>query len=471
MIIAESCSKMESSDGSLSGLYSSDTNVCSDIYKPTIQLNTKSQSTPSYVNPFEQQKVQLSTEGLSKTTSTLKNQKFIVVLHVQCQPELDSLSDRVLKANPDEEVHSSRHAFSYALNEDWNVSDLEDAAKADPCIVGVTPPDQVTTTRLALPSTSDTHLEKLDHLGFTNYTHAYEYLVKKQTSANSIVAVIDTGVDCSHPDLAANLVSNCGFNLLNSSQQPLDVSSGHGSHVAGLIGAVGNNNMGTLGVSGTIRIQALKVLSDTATDATYTYNGIMYAITQNVDVINLSLTGTNSQQRILTLEQAVADAVASGIVVVMAAGNHALQLGTDAFVSPAMAGSLINGAITVGSLDSQSGRLSTFSNFGNQVEIAAPGAVNSYSSGTITGLYSLAPGRSYQRLMGTSQAAPIVSGAVALVIQFLKQKRVPYSPADIERIITQSTDSAPILVNGGRTLNFSKLVRNTYEYAGINLCP
>ncbi len=471
MIIAESCSKMESSDGSLTGLYSSDTNVCSDTYKPTIQLNTKSQSTASYVNPFEQHKVHLSKNGLSKSTSTLIDQTVIVMLHTQCQPELDSLSDRVLKASPDQEFLPTQQAFSFEINEDWSVSELEKAAESDPCIVGVTPPDQVTTTRLALPTTSDTHLEKLDHLGFTNYTHAYEYLVKKQTSANSIVSVIDTGVECSHPDLVGNLVSNCGFNLLNSSQQPLDVSSGHGSHVAGLIGAVGNNNAGTLGVSGTIRIQALKVLSDSATSATYTYNGIQYAITQNVDVINLSLTGTNSQQRILTLEQAVADAVAAGIVVVMAAGNHALQLGTDAFVSPAMAGSLINGAITVGSLDSQSGRLSTFSNFGNQVEIAAPGAINSYSSGTITGLYSLAPGRTYQRLMGTSQAAPIVTGAVALVIQFLKQKRVPYSPADIERIITQSTDSAPILVNGGRSLNFSKLVRNTYEYAGINLCP
>lgn len=471
MIIAESCSKMESSDGSLSGLYSSDTNVCSELYRPTIQLNSKSQTTSTYVNPFEQQKVHIATNGLNKTATSLLHQSIIVVLHTQCQPKLDSLSDRVLKAHPEEELLPSQQAFTYTLNENWNVSELEEAAQSDPCVIGVTPPDEVTTTRLPLPSTSDTHLEKLDHLAFTNYTHAYEYLVKKQTSANSIVAVIDTGVECSHPDLVGNLVANCGFNLLNSSQQPLDVSSGHGSHVAGLIGAVGNNNLGTLGVAGTIRIQALKVLSDSATDATYTYNGIQYAITQNVDVINLSLTGTNSQQRILTLEQAVADAVASGIVVVMAAGNHALNLGTDAFVSPAMAGSLINGAITVGSLDSQSGRLSTFSNFGNQVEIAAPGAINSYSSGTVTGLYSLAPGRSYQRLMGTSQAAPIVSGAAALVIQFLKQKRVPYSPADIERIITHSTDAAPILVNGGRSLNFSKLVRNTYEYAGINLCP
>ena len=471
MIVAESCSKMESSDGSLSGLYSSDTNVCSELYKPTIQLNSKSQNTSSYTNPFEQQKVHLSTTGLNKTTSTLQNQLVIVVLHTQCQPQPDSLSDRILKAHLDGELLPSQQAFSYTITEDWSVSDLEDEAQSDPCVVGVTPIDKVTTTRLALPTTTDTHLEKLDHLSFTNYTHAYEYLVKKQTSANSIVAVIDTGVECSHPDLAGNLVSNCGFNLLNSSQQPIDVSSGHGSHVAGLIGAVGNNNAGTLGVSGTIRIQALKVLSDSATDAVYTYNGIQYAITQNVDVINLSLTGTNAQQRILTLEQAVADAVAAGIVVVMAAGNHALNLGTDAFVSPAMVGALINGAITVGSLDSQSGRLSTFSNFGNQVEIAAPGAINSYSSGTVTGLYSLAPGRTYQRLMGTSQAAPIVSGAVALVIQFLKQKRVPYSPADIERIITNSTDSAPILVNGGRSLNFSKLVRNTYEYAGIDLCP
>ncbi len=468
MVISESCSKMESTDGSLSGIYSSDTNVCSDIYKPTIQLTSKLQNNQGYTNPFENQKVHLENSSFNKSTSTLQNQTVIVVLHTQCQSQPGSLSDRILKANPNEHLLPSQQAFNYVIEENWDLSNLEDAAHSDSCVVGITPPHQVTTSTLPLPATSDSHLSKLTHLGFTNYTHAYEHFVKKQTSVNTLVAVIDAGAECSHPDLASNLVANCGYNLLSPGQPPADASSGHGSHVAGLIGAVGNNGQGTLGVAGAIRIQALKVLGNTATDVTYTFNGIQYAVAQNADVINLSLTGSNSQQRILSLEQAVADAVASGVVVVMAAGNHSLRLGTDAFVSPAMVGALVNGAITVGSVDAQSGRLSSFSNFGNQVEIAAPGAVDTLSD---NGLYSLAPGRSYQRLMGTSQSAPIVSGAAALVIQFLKQKAVAYSPADIERIIMHSTDSAPILVNGGRSLNFSKLVRNTYEYAGINLCP
>lgn len=471
MIVAESCSKMESSDGSMAGIYSSDSNVCSDLYKPTIRLTSKSQSESSFVNPFESQKVHLASVLQNKASPTLLHQNIIVLLNTQCEPTPGTLSDLVLKANSTADWVAPQQAFNYTLQQDWDLAELEAAANADPCVVGVTPPDEVASSTLPLPSTSDSHLNKLVHLSFTNYAHAYEYLVQKQSSMNTVVAVVDTGIDCAHPDITANLVSNCGYNLITPNQQPIDVSSGHGSHVAGLIASVGNNNLGTLGVAGSVRIQALKALSESSTSATYTYNGIQYAISQNVDVINLSLTGTNSQQRILSLEQAVADAVSAGVVVVMAAGNHALHLGTDAFVSPAMAGPTLAGAITVGSIDADSGRLSTFSNFGNQVEIAAPGAVNSYTNGSINGLYSLAPGRSYQRLMGTSQAAPVVTGAVALVIQFLKQRRVPYSPADIERIIVQSTDAAPIMVNGGRSLNFSKLVRNTYEYAGINLCP
>jgi subtilisin family serine protease len=308
------------------------------------------------------------------------------------------------------------------------------------------------------------------HSAKSDFKHAYDYLIRKQNIAFAEVAVIDSGIDCAHSDLVDNLVSGCGINMINTNLPPQDESFGHGTHVAGLIGAVNNNALGTVGVAGNqVRIHAFKVLGANATSATYTFNAIQQAILQNVDVINLSLVGDNPQIRIAILEQAVADAVASGIVVVMAAGNHSLYLGQEALVSPAMVGSTLNGAIAVGSLDASNGLLSTFSNFGDNVEIATAGAISSTSANG--GVYSLAPNSSYQRMFGTSQAAPIVSGAAALVVQFLKQNNINYSPADVEQILLASTDKVPILIQGGRSLNFSKLVRNTYDFAGIQICP
>ncbi|MBY0386161.1 S8 family serine peptidase [bacterium] len=470
MVFTENCSKMQSVPEGNSQLYSSSENICSDTYKPTIRLQSKNQLAQNFISPFAQKKVLLDSLSQNKAAQNLNGQNIFVIVDTFCNPQANSLSALILATQKNLNKEIQNQALEFLMLDNWSLSQLEESAESDPCILAITPPSQMEQASLSLPATNDTHLSKLQHLAFTNFKHAYDYLIKKQNTAFADVAVIDSGVDCNHSDLIGNLVAGCGMNMISTTSLPMDEPFGHGTHVAGLIGAVNNNSVGTAGIAGNqVRIHAFKVLSATATSATYTFNAIQQAILQNVDVINLSLVGNNPQIRIPVLEQAVADAVASGIVVVMAAGNHSLYLGREALVSPAMVGSTLNGAIAVGSLDASNGQLSSFSNFGDNVEIATTGAVDSTSANG--GIYSLAPNSSYQRMLGTSQAAPIVSGAAALVIQFLKQNNINHTPADVEQILLASTDKVPILVQGGRSLNFSKLVRNTYDFAGIPICP
>ncbi len=469
MALTESCSKMKSKTGSLNEFYSSDENICSAAYEPSPGLNAKSTSENVALLPFEQKKVQLDTVLLQKTSASLHQQPVIAIIDRQCSPAPNSLSEQILQSQPNPLKNLSRIAVPFTIQNFLDLTTLEKLAENDPCLLGLSSPGQLRTAALALPDVNDTHLNKQNHLAFTNYKHAYNYLIKGQSSSSlTQVAFIDSGIDCNHSDLQGQLPINCGDNFVNDLLPPDDEPSGHGTHVAGLLGAVVNNAIGTAGIAGRgVRLYPIKVIGPDGGSVQDAYDAIQRAIILSVDVINLSI---QSDTQLTVVEQAVAEAVRAGIVVVMAAGNFGKELGVDAMTSPGLIGQTLNGAITVGSVDVNYGGLSRFSNFGDKVEIATTGAVDSFT-GVNGGLYSLAPNNSYQRMMGTSQSTPLVSGAAALVIQFLKQNNINYSPADIERIILNSSDRIPsLMVQNGRSLNFSKLVRNTYSYAGIPLC-
>lgn len=471
MAWSESCTKMKSATADLHSLYSSDENICAATYTPTLSLMQKTQTPSSPApSPFELQKVQLSPSSLLQKTSSLLNQTIVIYLDNTCTPlsatDLSAKAQRNLK-----DKSMSKQASLFLIEDSWTLSDLEQMAEEDPCVLGITSPGTLYTAHLALPTTNDPQLSQQTHLSFINFQHAYTYLVQKQSSAfTTKVALIDAGIDCAHSDLKDHLPPQCGRNILDPFSFPSDEQEGHGTHVAGILGATVNNGVGITGLSGnSVQLLPIKVIGPDGGSVQDAYDGIQWAISQHVDIINLS---TQSTARLPSIEQAVSDAVNAGIVVVMAAGNYGLELGKDSLISPAMVGTSLQGAITVGSVDTNTGQLSRFSNFGNQVEIATAGAISSFSSSYAGGLFSLAPGSQYQRMMGTSQATPIVSAAAALVIQFLKQNRVPYTPADIERIITSSADYVPMIpIQNGRVLNFSKLVRNTYSFANIPLCP
>ncbi|MDD1729881.1 MAG: S8 family serine peptidase [Methanospirillum sp.] len=235
-------------------------------------------------------------------------------------------------------------------------------------------------------------------------------------SSDIVVAVIDSGVDYTHQDLADNIWTNekeipengidddgngyiddiHGWNFQGENNSPVD-ENGHGTHCAGIIGAVGDNNLGCTGVNWHVKIMPLKFMDSTGngyiSDA---ISAILYANKMGADVISCSWSGGENSQ-------ALQDAItASSAVVVCAAGNGGADDDTTA-VYPATFSS--PNLITVAASDSND-NLASFSNYGlKTVQIAAPGVE----------IVSTYPGNRYAYMSGTSMATPYAAGAAALL--------------------------------------------------------
>lgn len=216
------------------------------------------------------------------------------------------------------------------------------------------------------------------------------------------IAVIDTGVDLDHPDLRDNLVA--GYDFVNRDADPND-DNGHGTHVAGIAAAIPFNNQGIVGVAGGAKIMPVKVLNANGSgNSLDIYLGIMYAVKNGADVINMSLgSGAPSQ----LIKEAVEYALAQDVVVVAATGND----GWDVVGFPAA----FDGVIGVGAIDWIGGFLFTnFSNYGPETDLMAPGV-------DIISIYpyelDLNDGNQdgYTLLRGTSMASPFVAGMAALL--------------------------------------------------------
>ncbi len=236
------------------------------------------------------------------------------------------------------------------------------------------------------------------------------------TSSSVVVAVIDTGIDYSHPDLAANIWMNTdevagngidddsngyiddirGWNFINETNNPMD-DHGHGTHVAGTVGAVGNNGIGVVGVAWNVKMMALKFLNSSGSgNLSDAVEAIDYARVNGAKIINASFGGGGFSSAMQTAIQRFQNA---GGIFVAAAGNNAQN---NAVVASYPAN--YPGVISVAASTSTDA-LASFSNFGTNVHIAAPGQ----------GIRSTIRGNSYGNMNGTSMAAPHVAGALALL--------------------------------------------------------
>jgi serine protease len=244
------------------------------------------------------------------------------------------------------------------------------------------------------------------------------------TSSSVVVAVIDTGVDYTHVDLAANIWTNTreiagngvdddrngytddirGWNFVNDNNNPAD-DNGHGTHVAGTIGAVGNN--GISGVAWSVKVMALKFLDSTGSgNLSDAVGAIDYARLNGAKVINASWGGGGFSS---ALQSAITRFQNAGGIFVAAAGNE----GANNATTPSYPANYTN-VISVAASTS-TGALASFSNYGTNVDIVAPGQ----------SILSTIPGNRYASYSGTSMAAPHVAGALAL----LWGQSLPLSPA------------------------------------------
>ncbi|HRJ11388.1 MAG TPA: S8 family serine peptidase, partial [Prosthecobacter sp.] len=281
-------------------------------------------------------------------------------------------------------------------------------------------------------------------------------------SSSVVVAVIDSGMDMSHPDLHPNLWTNPGeipgngidddgngyvddahgWNFVNNTYNPQD-DHGHGTHCAGTIGAAGDNSEGVAGVCWEVSLMPLKFLDSsgngTLADAV---EAVAYSTMMGVTLSSNSWGGGGFSQALLD-EIVAADS--AGILFVAAAGNAALNMD----VTPDYPGSYnVPNLITVASTTSADG-LSSFSNFGlTTTHLGAPGS----------DIYSTLPGGGYGFNSGTSMAAPHVSGACAL----LKSFKPGLTHHQMRALVLGTVDAIPALqgrtVTGGRLNAFSALM-------------
>jgi len=225
------------------------------------------------------------------------------------------------------------------------------------------------------------------------------------------VAVLDTGVDLDHPDLASNLAN--GINLVTPSKTP-DDENGHGTHVAGLIGAETNNGVGISSISRGVKIMPIKVMEGTTGQMSTVIQGIEYAVSHGADVINLSL-GTYSNMK--AMSDVIQMAAENGVAVVAAGGND----NQNRVIYPAA----YKSTIAVASTQTGTNEKASFSNWGSEIDLHTPG----------TDIYSTWP-NTYEMDSGTSMSTALVSSAASLILQ-----NSPFLTSDqVKDVLTSSTD-------------------------------
>jgi subtilisin family serine protease len=287
------------------------------------------------------------------------------------------------------------------------------------------------------------------------------------TGENVVVAVVDSGVDYDHAEIAENIWRNPnevpdngvdddgngfiddvrGWNFVNNTNDPKDDERvGHGTHVSGTIAAVGDNGIGIIGVAPKAKIMAVKAVAANSVGQLSAFaQALVYAISNGADVINCSWNLGVNGARSTPIENAVRLGHSLGVVIVFSAGNDSDLVDLQ---SPANLREVITVAAAFPD-DTQA----TFSNWGSRVDVAAPGGSAKVPPP------SLAPGQSilslrascvptpasgtglvvaerYLRLSGTSQAAPHVAGLAALILS----KRTDLTNEDVRQIIRASAD-------------------------------
>ena len=313
----------------------------------------------------------------------------------------------------------------------------------------------------------------------------------RATSPDVIVGVIDTGIQLDHPDLKNNIWVNKleipGNNIDDDNNGYIDDINGwnfvannhnpfpqvHGTHVAGTIGAEGDNDIGVAGVTWDVQLMSLDTFGGgQGSLQSDEWKAIYYAVNNGASVINMSLGSTYSgtyqdfQRELPEIDQGYKNAfeyaINNGTTVVIAAGNEEANFDQNWLSIPAYYSELYDGVISVASV-SNTGDKAAYTNYGSQVSLAAPGG-EMFFQGDPGGIYNVSINNSYDFLQGTSMASPVVAGAIALMLG-----ENPYlNPFQVESILQDTAFKYRFLestVKDGSYLNVEAALQRAGELA------
>jgi subtilisin family serine protease len=229
-----------------------------------------------------------------------------------------------------------------------------------------------------------------------------------------IIAIVDTGIDLTHPEFVGKLVK--GHNILNGSDQPQD-DNGHGTHVAGIIAARTNNQEGVAGITWNNKIMPIKGIGSDGSGSSFDIaKGIIWAADHGASVINMSIGNYHPSN---VLHDAIKYAFRKNVVMIAASGNDNTSQPSFPAAYPEV--------ISVAAVDWKGGK-AEFSNFGSYIDVAAPGVdiPSTYVNNT------------YASLSGTSMACPHVAGWAGLIRSLNKN----LSNSEVMKILREATHDA-----------------------------
>lgn len=282
-----------------------------------------------------------------------------------------------------------------------NVTKIKETLLTSDKVLSVEPNVKATTNFIP----TDKHYTKQWYAKKINLPKAWDASLGLSTIK---VAVIDAGVQTSHPELKANIIKPYNAVTGRSTIHPDE----HGTHVSGIIAAE-RNKTGIIGVAPNVKVIPINVFKNDEADLFTIIDGIEYAVSEGANIINLSLTMNDYTSALNSTIQA---AHKKGVLIIAAAGNENTK-------KPQYPAALKN--VIAVSATTPGDKRASFSNYGSYIDISAPGM----------GIYSTIPNNSYGYLDGTSMATPIVSGVAALILS----KNPFLTPAEIESILKKSS--------------------------------
>jgi Subtilase family len=402
---------------------------------------------PTYIDNEVYVKVKKSTfKASQKSNSTVNiNQELSFLLNYSNFEILSAAQPFYFNSNQE-----LQQIYRLKIKKDEQVFALMNTLKSDSNIIYI---ERIPVNKL-IYNTNDPNAGSQYHLNTVKALNAWDLTTG---GVDIPVAIVDDAVQTDHPDLAANCLPGRDVADGDDDPRPPSTSYSHGTHVAGIVGAVNNNSIGVASVS----FNKAKIIPVRASNSpgyiTHGYEGIAWAATHGAKIINMSWGGGGSS---ITDQAVIDDAFSRGIVIIASAGNSA----SSSVNYPAG----YNNVVSVVSTTSTD-QISSFSSYGSWVDICAPGS----------SILSTVPFGSYDTYSGTSMASPLTASCFAFIWStkpdFTNTQIINWMKANTDNIDALNPGYVGLLgagrINVLKALSCTEVVSAITPAGPISICP